>query len=287
MDDDGFAFFKVIIRKNSAGYFQYDLYYTSGGEEKMYEVKFDDKKITSVSLFNIIQYYQTKGTVSSENYLDLAYIGYYTLDEPSVVESSLTTFNTATDENVTVTFGDKMNEDSISADTVKLINNETGSVIPWKFISYNALTKTASFKIDKSYLEYETEYAIDCFGTETEKGVKNSVSTKTTFETPSLDITLSSNSFSKSESGVNFSTTVYSTKAAEVKFIAVLYDLDSRAVQVKEQPVSFTDPGRNNVSILMDYPSIEEGFKLKVIALENDNGNLKPIKKKPLEYPVR
>lgn len=279
-DADGFASYKVIIKKNSAGYYQYEVYYTSNGVEKMQEVKFDHKMITSISVYNIVQFYQPSGTISPENYIDISYIGHYILNEPKVTESNLTTFNTESDDTVTVTFNDKIKEDSISADTVKLINKETNKVIPWTFVSYNAQTKIATFKVDKAYLEYATEYEIDCFGTQTEDGIKNATSTKTTFETPSLDVTLSAISCTYP----SFSATVDSTKATEVKFIAVLYDLNSRAVEVKEDTVTLTAPGSDTASITMNYPSVKSGYKLKVIAVENDNGNLKPIKKIPLEY---
>lgn len=286
-DLEGFASFKVIIKKNKSGYYYYEVYYTSGGEEKMQEVSFDHKMITTISLYNIIQYYQTDGAVSPENYIDISYICHYILNEPKVAESNLTTFNTESDDTVTVTFNDKIKEDSISADTVKLINKETDKVIPWNFVSYNPETKTASFKVNNAYLEYAAQYDIDCFGTQTEDGIKNAASMVSSFETPALDVTLQGSSFSKSESGISFSTTVDSEKAAEVKLIAVLYDLNLRAVQVKEETVSLTTQKSADVNILMDYPSVETGYKLKVIAVENDEGNLKPIIRMPLEYIVQ
>lgn len=286
-DAEGFAFFKVIIKKNKSGYYYYEVYYTSGGEEKMYEVSFDSKMISTISVYNIIQYYQTAGTVSPDNYLDLSYVCHYILNEPKVADSNLTSFNTQTDDTVTVTFNEKIKASTINKDTVKLINKETEAVIPWTFVSYNEATKTASFKVSESYLEYATQYDIDCLGVETEDGIKNAVSMLSTFETPALDVTLQGSSFSNSASGISFSTTVNSEKAAEVKLIAVLYDLNLRAVQVKEEPVSLATPGSATANILMDYPSIESGYTLKVIAVENDNGNLKPIRKIPLEYQVQ
>ena len=298
-DADGFAYYKVIISKSEKGFYQLELHYTNNeGAEVTKVMNLDPKEITSLSWYNVVQFYQASGELSPDNYIDLSYICYYILNEPKVEESNLETLDIENDETVTVKFNEKIKENTITEDTVKLINKETNQITPWTFISYNAKTKIASFKVDKEYLEYDTEYEISFHNIETEDG-KIAIETedgikklagKYTFKTPSLDVTLSDASFSKSASGVNFSTTVYSKKAAEVKFIAVLYDTNKRTVQVKPENVTFasadTEIGKP-VNILMDYPDIEAGYKLKVIAVENDNGNLKPIKKVPSEYLVQ
>ena len=285
-DAEGFASFKVIIKKNKNGYYYYEVHYTSGGEEKITEVSFDSKMITTITQYNIIQYYQTNGAISPDNYVDLAYVCHYILNEPKVADSNLTSFNTQTDDTVTVAFNEKIKASTISKDTVKLINKETEAVIPWTFVSYNEATKTASFKVSESYLDYATQYYIDCLGVETEDGIKNAVSTVSSFETPALDVTLQGSSFSRSALGISFNTTVNSEKAAEVKLIAILYDSALRAVQVREDTVSLAAAGSDTASVLMDYSGMETGYTVKVIAAENDQGNLKPITKKPLEYRV-
>lgn len=285
-DEEGFAHFKTIIKKNKAGFYQYELHYTSGGEEKVADISFDAKMVTTLSRYNIIQFYQTKGAVSPDNYLDLSYIGYYILNEPKVVDSNLTSFDTENDDTVTVTFNDPIKEETISEETVKLVNMKTDSVIPWEFVSYDAETKTAEFLVDSTYLDYDSEYAIDCLGTETEEGIKNAVTARATFATPALDPVFSRKAFSQTEAGISFSATVESEKKKEVNLVAVLYDLNSRAVQVKTSKVNVNSSSAP-AEILMDYPSIEAGYTLKVIAAENDNGNLKPITKMPLEYQVK
>jgi len=285
-DEEGFASFKVIIKKNKSGFYYYELHYTIGGEEKVEDISFDAKKITKVDKYNVIQYYQTNGVVSSDNYIDLSYLCHYILNEPKVVESNLTTLDTESEDIVTVTFNEAMNESTIGADTVKLIDKKDDSSIPWTFVSYDAENKTASFRVDNKWLEYNADYDIDCYGVETEAGIKNAVSMKSTFSTAPLDITLSRKAFSQTDAGISFNATVDSEKSAEVKFIAVLYDLNKRAVQVKTQTVN-VNAGSGSAEMLMDYSDIKPGYTVKVIAAEIDEDNLKPITKLPLEYQVR
>lgn len=276
-DDEGFFSLKLIIKKSDAGYYYNTVYYTSAGAEKSYEYPCDVRQITSVNTYMIFGYYQEQGVVSPDNNIDIAHIRHYVLNEPKAAESNLSSLDIKNEENVSVTFNEKIIPDSISENTVKLIDTETEEIIPWTFQSYDETAQTAVFKVGTTYLDYDKEYGIDCQGVITRQGIYNVAPCVSLFTTPPMGIRMSNPEFRKNGDGVSFSASFSSAETSDAVLLAVLYDETGRIRMVKEKKVKVTGGGSVRADILLDYADIGQGYYINVICADNTSGILQPL----------
>ena len=287
----------IDAKKDEFGFYNLRYIFTVGADGK-YTVSWHDlldggRTIGSVSTeFTTIsavlfQQWVEKANLNTGVYMHVSKYKLMAYKTPEVVETNGSSLERGA-EQLAFVLSEDIDENTITADSIKLVKSGTDEAVSVAFEKYDTDTKTVTLGLNE-YLPYDTSFDICLSGIANLYGFEAKEGNKFTFKTKASAVTVSDFAFLSSDGesidalGANANVSVKmkveyeGNDESSLKVFLALYDEAEIIREIKAAIVNLSNPDPDISLALTDGIVPEEGYSVKCFVWETNAQNQIPV----------